>query len=64
MDFTFSKDAKSDTAEVAVIDSRGEFVDPQKFFDYDINSDEEVAGYLTPSQVADLLVNVRDWPNI
>jgi len=63
-DFTFSKDAKSDTAEVAVIDSHGEFIDPQRFFDYEINSDGMVAGHLDPSQVVELLANVRDWPNI
>lgn len=64
MDFTFSKDAASDTAEVAVIDPQGEFIDPQRFFGYDINSDGDVAGYLDPSQVVELLANVRDWPNI
>ena len=63
-DFTFSKDAESDTAEVAVIDPRGKFIDPQKFFDYEINSDGMVAGWLDPSQVVELLANVRDWPNI
>ena len=64
MDFTFSKDAESNTAEVAVINSRGEFIDPQQFFGYDINSDGAVAGYLDPSQVVELLANVRDWPNL
>lgn len=64
MDFTFSKDAESDTAEVAVIDSYGEFIDPQRFFDYEIHSDGMVAGYLDPSQVVELLANVRDWSNI
>jgi len=64
MDFTCSKDATSDTAEVAVMDSHGEFIDPQQFFDYEINSDGEVVGYLDPSQVVELLANARDWPNI
>lgn len=64
MDFTFSKDAESNTAEIAVFDSRGEFIDPQQFFDYEIDTDGMVAGYLNPSQVVDLLANVRDWPNI
>ncbi len=63
MDFSFSKDAKSDTAEIAVIDPRGEFIDPQRFFDYEIRSDGMVAGYFDPSQVVELLANVRDWPN-
>ena len=61
-DFSFSKDAKSDTAEAAVIDASGEFIDPQTFFDYEIYSDGEVVGYLDPSQVVELLANVRDWP--
>lgn len=61
-DFTFSKDAESNTAEVAVIRPDGEFIDPQQFLDYDIHTDGEVAGWLDPSQVADLLVKVRDWP--
>lgn len=64
MDFTFSKDAESDTAEVAVIDQDGKFIDPQQFFCYDINSDGNVAGYFTPTQVVELLENVLDWPNI
>ena len=64
MDFTHSKDAESNTAEIAVIDSQGEFIDPQQFFDYEIDSDGMVAGYLNPSQVVELLANVRDWPNI
>ena len=64
LDFTFSKDAASDTAEVAVLDSDGEFIDPQNFYEDAINTDGMVAGYFTPSMVADLLVKVRDWPNI
>lgn len=64
MDFTCSKDAKSDTAEVAVFDPQGKFVDPQVFFNYEIESDGAVAGWLNPSQVVELLANVRDWPNI
>ena len=63
-DFTFSKDAESDTAEVAVFNSHGEFIDPQRFFSYEINSDGMVVGWLDPSQVVELLANVRDWPNI
>lgn len=63
-DFTFSKDAESDTAEVAVFGPDCEFIDPQQFFSYEIYSDGEVAGWLDPSQVVELLANVRDWPNI
>ena len=63
-DFSLSKDAKSDTAEIAVFGADGEFINPQIFFPYQISNDGEVAGWLTPAQVADLLVNVRDYPNI
>ena len=63
-DFTFSKDAESDTAEAAVFDSHGKIIDPRQFFGYEINSDGEVAGWLDPSQVVELLANVRDWLNI
>lgn len=64
MNFTSSKDASSDTAEVAVFNAHDEFIDPQTFFDYDIGSDGAVAGYLTPSQVVELLANVRDWASL
>lgn len=60
-DFTFSKDAASDTAEVAIWGENGEFIDPQMFFKYEISSDGAVAGWLTPGEVAELLGNVRDW---
>lgn len=60
-DFTFSKDAKSRTAEVAVFDARDEFIDPQKFMDEDINGDRMVAGYLNADQVAQLIYNVSRY---
>lgn len=62
-DFTFSKDAESDTAEIAVWDANGDWVDPQDFFNYDISSDGMVAGWLTPAQVVDFLSAVKDYPN-
>ena len=64
MDFTFSKDAESNTAEIAVFGEDGEFINPQTFFLYEISTDGEVAGWLDPSQVVDLLTNVRNYPNI
>lgn len=60
-DFSFKKDASSDTAEIAVFDKMGEFLDPQRFFSYEISNDGEVAGYLTPSQVVEFLAAVKDW---
>lgn len=62
-DFTFSKDAESDTAEIAVWDANGDWLDPQYFFNYDIASDGKVAGWLTPAQVVDFLSAVKDYPN-
>lgn len=59
-DFTFSKDAMSDTAEVAIIGHDGEFINPQNFL-HDISTDTEVAGWLSPSQVVNLLMAVKDW---
>lgn len=63
-DCSFSKDAESNTAEIAVFGKDWEFINPQTFFPYEISTDGEVAGYLDPSQVVDLLANVRDYPNI
>lgn len=61
LDFSFSKDAESDTAEVAIWGSDKEFIDPQTFVKYDINSDGDVAGYLDSDQVAELIHNVSLW---
>lgn len=60
-DFSFKKDASSDTAEIAVFDKTGNFLDPQSFFSYEIISDGSVAGYLTPEQVVEFLTAVNEW---
>lgn len=60
-DFTFSKDAKSKTAEVAVLDPFGEFIDPQMFMEKYIDGDGEVAGYLDADTVAELIYNVSRY---
>ena len=60
LDFSFKKDAASNTAEVAIL--RGnEFLNPQDFVSYEIGGDGEVVGYLSPSEVVDLLIAARDW---
>lgn len=60
-DFSCTKDAKSDTAEVAVIDSStGKFVDANQFVPEDIQSCDTVIGWLTPSQVVDFLGRVKN----
>lgn len=61
LDFSYSKDAKSDTAEIAVITPNGEFIDPQTFVKYDLQSDGAVAGWLDADQVAELIHNVSMW---
>ena len=61
MDFTFSKDAESDTAEVAAL--RGnQFLNINNFLPDGCGSPEDmVAGYLTPEQVVDFLMNVKNY---
>ena len=60
MDFSCSQDAISDTAEVAVIRDR-HFLDIDQFLPEDCSSDGTVAGYLTPEQVVDFLMNVKNY---
>lgn len=61
MDFSHSKDAESNTAEVAVFDKDGGFMDIELFVSDDVSNDTMVAGWLTPEQVVDFLVNVKNW---
>lgn len=60
MDFSCSKDARSDTAEVAVFKG-GHFIDVVQFLPEDCSSDGTVAGWLTPEQVVDFLMNVKNY---
>ena len=57
LDFSWSKDAESNTAEVAVWDKAGNWLDPELFCP-SCNSDTQVAGYLTPEEVALFLSNI------
>ena len=61
MDFSFSKDAKSSDAEVAVI-YKSEFLDPRHFIDEEISGDGDVAGYLSAEQVAKIIYNASITP--
>ena len=60
-DYTFSKDAESNDAEVAVF-KNGNFLDINAFLPDECYSyDDMVAGYLTPEQVVDFLMNVKNY---
>ena len=60
-DYSFSLDAESNTAEVAVFGTNGDFMDIDQFLPEDCSSDGTVAGYLTPEQVVDFLMNVKNY---
>ena len=61
MDFSCSKDASSDTAEVAVI-YKGDLIDfIDKFIPGECSSDGMVAGYLSPEDVLYFLNKVKGW---
>ena len=60
-DFSFSLDAESNTAEVAVFRGNS-FMNVNDFLPEECNSfDDMVAGYLTPEQVVDFLMNVKNY---
>lgn len=60
MDFSCSKDARSDTAEVAVIQG-SKFLNANHFLNpEDADWTDSVVGWLSPEQVADLLVSVKN----
>ena len=60
MDFSCSKDARSDTAEVAVMQGH-KFLNANHFLNpEDADWCDEVVGYLSPEQVAELLVSVKN----
>ena len=55
-DFTFSENAESNRAEVAVIyEEKDLFIDPQEFSTTDLDTDGMVAGYLSAEQVAEII---------
>lgn len=61
MDFSCSKDASSDTAEVAIIYKRNliDFID--EFIPEECSTDGTVAGYLSPEDVLYFLNKVKEW---
>ena len=60
-DFSFSKDARSDTAEVAVI-HKGELINfIDEFIPEECSSDGTVAGWLSPEDVLYFLTKVSEY---
>lgn len=57
--FDGKRPAESDTAEVAVI-KNGDLIPLNPFID---NVNDEVEGYLTPEQIVDFLVKVKEYKN-
>ena len=60
----FDMDAESNTAEVAVFGTNGDFMDIIPFLPEDCSSDGTVAGWLTPEQVVDFLMNVKNYKEV
>ena len=65
MDFSYNKDAKSDTAEVAVIEtSTGKFLNANDFVPTELSDElmegDVVIGWLTPEQLVDFLMSVKN----
>ena len=61
MDFSCSKDASSDTAEVAII-YKGDLIDfIDEFIPEECSTDGTVAGYMSPEDVLYFLNKVKEW---
>ncbi len=61
-DFSCSKDAESNTAEVAVF--RGNTMIDATLFVYGESGYDTVVGHLTPEQVVDFLMNVKNYKEL
>lgn len=60
LDFRGTFPAKSNDAEVAVIGISGELVEIDRFLPDECSSDGIVAGWLTPENIVDFLMNVKN----
>ena len=60
LDFRGTIPAESNNAEVAVFGVSGEFLAIEQFLPNGCSSDDTVAGWLTPDQIVDFLVNVKN----
>lgn len=61
LDFMGTKPARSDDAEVAVFSQDGKFLEIARFLPEDCSYDYDVAGWLTPDQIAEFLMNVKNY---
>lgn len=61
MDFSYRKDASSDTAEVAVMDSKGNFLEIAQFLHENAYCDDVVCGWLSPEEVLCFLNKVKEY---
>jgi hypothetical protein len=53
--------AQSNNAEVAVFDEHDDFMNIDQFVPEEVRSDDVVAGWLTPDQIADFLMAVKNY---
>ncbi len=60
LDFSGLIPAASDNAEVAVIGISGDLIEINRFLPEDCSSDGIVAGWLTPENIVDFLMNVKN----
>lgn len=52
---------ESNDAEVAVFDANNNFMNIDQFLPEEVRSDDVVAGWLTPDQIADFLMAVKNY---
>lgn len=57
----WDEDAKSSTAEVAVIGRNGELMNLEPFMPLGYDGEDIVAGYLTPYEVLMFMNRVQEW---
>lgn len=57
----FADNSTSTTAEVAVIGTSGKLIDLEPFLPEDCYADDVVCGYLSPNEVVEFLVKVKDY---
>jgi hypothetical protein len=61
LDFSGKTPAESNDAEVAVFDANHDFIDLDQFLPEELRSGDVVAGWLTPDQIAEFLMAVKNY---